>query len=128
MKIKLGVSDTVAVHHQKNPHRFERDGKAGVVVSPGHGAGFSTWGKTEMCTDPQIVEWVLAMEANAGNPTEITRLEKLISEYVESKYEAYWQQDELVVEWVPKGVRFIIYEYDGYESIWREDEIRWVVA
>lgn len=36
--------------------------------------------------------------------------------------------ETLRVEWLPKGTKFIINEYDGSESIQRLDETDWLVA
>ena len=36
--------------------------------------------------------------------------------------------DDLVVEWIPEGVRFVIEEYDGSESLVRYDDVEFFTA
>jgi hypothetical protein len=35
---------------------------------------------------------------------------------------------DLMIEWVPLGVKFRIHEYDGSESLIRDSEEQWFVA
>lgn len=39
---------------------YEKDGKVAVLVSGGYGAGWSTWGSTNLAYDKRIVEFYLA--------------------------------------------------------------------
>ena len=109
--------------------RYVRDdGMVGVVISPGYGGGFSTWGKAEMCTDPKIVEMVLQLDPHEEGSLEYNSIYDQIYNYVTAKYQASYHGDPLVVAWVPPGTKFIIHEFDGAESIWREDQINWIKA
>jgi len=94
-----------------------RDGKVGVLVSPGFGAGFSTWGyPTEAIFDPTLIElvenekWVEAID------------------YCESKWEDGYSGgiQDLVVEWVPEGTEFFIEEYDGSETLMLKTDYNWI--
>ena len=91
--------------------KLERDGKVAVLYSPGFGAGWSTW-NTEpryrgLLFDREIVEFVLADDLDAA----ISLAEK--------KYPDVYLGGGggLTVEWVPKGERFIVEEYDGAENV-----------
>ena len=91
--------------------KLERDGNIAVLYSPGFGAGWSTW-NTEprnrgILFDREIVELVLA-----GNLDAAINL-------TEKKYPGVYTGvgSDLTVEWVPKGERFTIKEYDGAERV-----------
>ena len=93
-------------------NKLERDGKVAVVISPGHGAGWSTWNDYEfreiLCMDAEIAQAVL--DKNIG---EVVRFAK-----EKCGKDVYITRNlELKVEWVSKGERFEISEYDGYEEI-----------
>jgi hypothetical protein len=92
--------------------KLERDGKIAVLVSPGYGAGWSTWssGKTaELLTfDADIVQAVLDGDK--------VKAAKIAEEKVDG-YVCVLGADDLVVEWVDKGEQFEIRNYDGAESL-----------
>lgn len=89
--------------------KVERDGKVAVIVSPGYGAGWSTWatnlGEASIYA-PDVVAWI-----EDGKPDDAVRVEG----FERYGYTGGLYQAE--VEWVPKGARFIIDEYDGHESL-----------
>lgn len=103
--------------------RLVRDGKVAVLVSPGFGAGWYTWNMEHpsILFDPNIVDMVLS---NA----ELRDIEA----YVDQTYgedEIYTGgAGDLVIRWVPEGVRFRINEYDGSESLVLESDERWITA
>ena len=88
-----------------------RDGKVAVIVSPGFGAGWSTWADDEHAAwcrhDPALVE---AVEAKDWD-----RVKALAEACDEDIY--LGGNEVLVVEWVPKGAPYYIHEYDGNEWI-----------
>ena len=90
-----------------------RDGKVGVLISKGYGAGWSTWNpryEEEMLFSPEIIELV---ERNAS------------FDEIEAKAIELWGDDiyiggiyeELTVYWLEQGTKFVVTEYDGSESI-----------
>ena len=104
--------------------RCVRDGRVAVLVSPGFGAGWSSWVARELreqlLFDPAVVELV---ESGAEA--------SVIEQYCEEVYgdeHYYGGAGDLIVQWVPVGARFRIHEYDGSESLVFESEERWVVA
>jgi len=96
-----------------------RDGKVGVLVSPGYGAGFLTWGAP--------IEAIF-------NPTLIGLVEnekwKEAIDFVESTWEDVYTGgvQDLEVFWIPEGTKFQITEYDGAESLELLDDIDWITA
>ena len=96
-----------------------RDGKVGVLVSPGFGAGFSTWGyPTEAIFDPTLIELV-----------ENEKWQEAV-DYCEDKWPKEYSGgvSDLVVFWVPEGTKFQITEYDGSESIEFLEDVNWITA
>jgi hypothetical protein len=101
--------------------KLVRDGQVAVLVSPGFGAGWSTWDHTygeDLIFDP-----VLAAYIDEGKMDEAKT-------YVTMRFpEAYdGGVEDLVVHWVPVGTAFRIHEYDGAESIEIKEDMDWVVA
>lgn len=95
---------------------MERDGNVAVLISPSFGAGWVTWGHGELSPfDPRVVNMVLE-----GKQDEIT--DEWCQEVLGVKVYTGGVRD-LEVVWIPKGTRFSINEYDGSESIYREDEL-----
>lgn len=90
-----------------------RKGQVAVLVSPGYGGGWSTWVDDsvaeELLFDPDIVRAVLDGKKDT------------VPDLVEAKYPGRYVftggTHQLEVEWVTKGSRFMVEEYDGSESI-----------
>ena len=96
-----------------------RDGKVGVLISPGYGAGFYTWGAPEEAVfDPILIELI-----------EECKIQQAI-DYVTTTYPDVYTGgvQQLVIEWIPQGSKFIIDEYDGSESIQLLEETLWITA
>jgi hypothetical protein len=94
------------------------DGNVKVLYSPGYGAGFLTWGApVEAIFDPKLIQLV-----------EDNNFSEAIS-YVEKTYGAYTGGlEDLRVALIPEGTKFIIDEYDGYESIRLLEHINYLTA
>ena len=86
---------------------FKKDGKTAVLVSPGFGAGFSTWNKPEMAVDFDLVEAFLSGDK--------TRFAYILNEKYENAYDG--GVGDLEVQWIAEGTQFMIEEYDGNERI-----------
>ena len=96
-----------------------REGKVGVLVSPGFGAGFYTCGyPTEAIFDPTLIGLV-----------ENEKWQEAI-DYCEKNWNDGYSGgvQDLVVAWIPEGTKFQITEYDGSESLELLDEINWITA
>lgn len=92
---------------------FKKDGKTAVLVSPGFGAGFSTWNSPEMAVDFDLVEAFLSGDK--------TRFAYIIAEKYDEAYTG--GVDDLQVQWIAEGTQFMIEEYDGNESIVKINEL-----
>jgi len=98
---------------------FKKDGKTAVLVSPGFGAGFSTWNSPEMAVDFDLVEAFLS-----GDMKRFAYI--VIEKYGENTY--LGGMDNLMVVWVDEGKKFRIEEYDGSESLEVFNEQVWFTA
>jgi hypothetical protein len=116
-----GEIANVATTFSKDGHTYElrgdrivRDGTdVAVLVSPGFGAGFTTWCDGVSPYEPKVVAALLAdrrdLIANA-DPEELAR--ELGANYV-----YLGGVDNLTVSFLPIGTQFKISEYDGSEYI-----------
>ena len=96
-----------------------RDGKVGVLVSPGFRAGFYTWRyPIEAIFDPTLIELV-----------ENEKYQEAI-DYCESTWKDCYSGGvgDLKVFWIPEGTEFNIDEYDGSESLVFKDNTNWITA
>ena len=96
-----------------------KDGKVGVLVSPGFGAGFSTWGAPiEAIFNPTLIELVQQEKVQEA------------VDFVEKTWEDVYTGgvQDLVVNWVPEGSEFIIEEYDGSETLMLKTDYNWIKA
>ena len=96
-----------------------KDGKVGVLVSPGFGAGFATWGAPiEAIFNPTLIGLV-----------ENEKWQEAI-DFVEETWDSIYTGgvEDLVVAWIPEGTKFQITEYDGSESIELLEDVNWITA
>lgn len=88
----------------------------GVLISPDWGSGWSTWVDKNVAIDKRVIE---AWEEG----TSAREMENLLktwgyeNPYVGSGYH------HLKLEWIPVGQRYYISEYDGYETLIREENM-----
>lgn len=90
--------------------KLEKDGKVAVIISPGFGAGWSTWNKDiryALLFDPEIAQAVL--------DGDMVKVKSIAKRKYPSGY--FGGADGLTVEWIYKGTIFDIEEYDGSESL-----------
>lgn len=96
--------------------KYEKDGKVAVLVSPGFGAGWYTWNFEEVDPfDYDIAKYLDQPDARA------TTLEALVKEKYPKAYNGGLV--DLEIQWLDKGTKFYIDEYDGHESIVTADEL-----
>lgn len=103
-----------------------RDGKVAVIVSPGFGAGWSTWSyrgeedyRDFMLFDPTLVDMIERSESAETIETYVTFVHP--GTYCGGA-------DALTIQWLPVGTAFRIHEYDGSESVEIRDDIEWNIA
>ena len=98
-----------------------KDGMVAVVIAPTFGAGWSSWNpalKETLVFHPAIVQMVLD-----GRGEEIDE-DWLVAHFGEEfEYGYYGANDNLSIEWLPIGTKFIITEYDSAESILTIDDL-----
>jgi len=88
--------------------KLVKDGNVAVIVSPGFGAGWSTWcaGKyPDADTNAELAQCIL----DGGDRHAVAA--RLFPDAYDGGL------DQCVVEWVPQGSQYRIDEYDGSESL-----------
>jgi hypothetical protein len=107
-----------------------RDGKVAVVVSPGFGAGWSTWATARGGEDGEDVTGFMLFDPTLVDMVERGALAEEIETYVTSMYSDVYcgGADDLTIQWLPVGTAFRIHEYDGSESVEIRDDIQWTIA
>ena len=96
------------------------NGHVAVVHSCDWGRGWYSWhGIDELLFLPELVEII---SSKMETPNE--EVAKIIKSY---DLDYGWIPD-LGITWVPLAARFIITEYDGYETVMLEKEVKWLVA
>lgn len=96
---------------------YNKDGKVGVLVSRGYGAGWSSWATNHeqfMATDKTLVE--MCLKECSEEEVEKYLLSKGVDEYLGG-----W--GDCVVEWLDEGAFFMIQEYDGSESLFISEDL-----
>lgn len=109
---------------------YEKNGEIGVLVSPGYGAGWSTWGCDELAYDKRVVEFwlshkddkefVATVEESGYYRVPESAAHKEAMEFFNSiGYGSPYMGgfDQIELEYVKKGVPWRISEYDGWESL-----------
>lgn len=93
-----------------------RDGMVAVAVSPGFGAGWSTWNGVNPM-DARFNELVLAGDLQGARD---------LCDELDLGYAGGAR--DLQIEWVPVGTKFIITEYDGSEGLMTIEDYNWMTA
>ena len=100
-----------------------RDGKVAVLLSHGCGAGWSTsLSVSDEYRDTYLFHPKLVGMVEEGRHREIT--EEWMEKELGIKDGFVFGRDDLYIEWVPVGTKFIIHAYDGHESL----ETNWITA
>lgn len=104
------------------------DGQVAVLLSPGFGAGWSTWADPEympqILFDPWIVDIILSDQYKNKEK------QQRIKAHCQLKYPGMYLGglSDLSVQWVPQGTWFRVAEYDGNESIEFKENNDWIMA
>ena len=110
-RLSVTISGRNAEWARDEMKKIERDGMVAVLVSPGFGAGWSTWNsehRDTLCMDAEIVQAVL--DKDIDKAVAIAK-QKCGDDFFEGGAR------DLTVEWVKKGVEFEIDEHYGSESV-----------
>ena len=97
-------------------NKLIKDNRVAVVISPGYGAGWSTW--NEKCAEFLLFDADIAQALLDGNKTKAMRAAKAVHPDIYCG-----GVDTLEVVWVAQGVKFTVGEYDGHESILTVDDL-----
>jgi len=103
---------------------YVENGKIGVLISHGYGAGWSTWNQKELAYDKEVIEyWLYLGQSELG--LNIHKQSDLMEEFLANKnYENYTGgYTSLELYFVDFGESFYIYEVDGHEVLVRQDEM-----
>lgn len=92
----------------------ETHDRYGVLVSPGYGAGWSSWNSPRLAYDRKVIEYWLAHKNE--------RNDEVIEEWLQKNgyphtYVSSSNWRNLTLEWIPVNICWRIREYDGAESI-----------
>lgn len=91
-----------------------------VLISPGYGAGWSTWEGADLATDVRLIK---AFERGIS----ALEMQELCADLGYGDVYMGGFKNLTIVE-VPKGTIFRIKEYDGFESIEVFDDSDWLRA
>lgn len=94
----------------KNIDKVIKNGKVAVAYSPGFGAGWTTWNSEISPFEPKVIKMIQQKKQGEIN-------EEWCEKNLGIKNVYCGGADELTIEWIPRGERFYIDEYDGSESI-----------
>ena len=98
---------------EMNMNKLEKDGKVAVMISPGFGAGWSTWNsefRDTLLFDAEIAQAVI--DGDKAKAAQLA-MEKCPGLYAGGAGGA----GGLMVEWIDKGSAFEVEEHDGSESL-----------
>lgn len=119
MNSGTGTSDGVSISI-KRERLINEEGRVAVIISRDFGSGWYSWHENlDLLFEPQLCEMIL----NRNTP-------EMIRAYVSRHYPdfncEYFNFDSLSVAWLETGHEFLIHEYDGRESVWFKDDIKWI--
>lgn len=98
--------------------RLYKDDRMAVLVSPGFGAGWSTWICPEAAYDKRIIEYWI----ENGNDIDEDIFTNLLKDWGYNESSIYlggWYN--IILKWVKIGEFFYIEEYDGSEMLVNQD-------
>lgn len=112
-------------------NKYVEDGHVAVIISPGFGAGWTTWNNHNMnlVFDPILVELVKLLHKENTESEKLDIIKRIEARAEELEPDGYFgSASELGIVWLPEGTRFIIEEYDGSESIRTIEDTNWITA
>lgn len=117
--LSLGGKNIVEKQLGENKmEKYIKDGKVGVLYSPGYGAGWSTWAHDEKNKEAMVFCKELCEAIDKG--LSLQQISVVAHQYFPNEYTGGLEDIKLV--FMEPGTRFRIDEYDGSESIITKDE------
>ena len=103
---------------ERNGRIYNEKNEVAVIINTHYGAGWSTWNikYPESLFDPDCVRSILSGERNHAQIAK------------EKWDDGYWSGENSHVVWLPVGTKFIINEYDGWESVQYFIDFNWKEA
>lgn len=96
----------------REPEKVIRDGKVAVLISPGFGAGWSTWAGSD-CAALCLFDRRFVEAAEAG----VTDIKEIAEAVCEDEHIYCGGWCDVRIKWLPVGTAFTVEEYDGSESL-----------
>lgn len=116
----------------KNSRHINDEGKVGVLISSGYGAGWSSWlhdeeaFKENPLFSPTVIQLVLDKKIGDGCESPSGEILDILEDIFPYGY--LGGARDLSIEWVESGTFFRIDEYDGAESLILMEEEDFSVA
>ena len=104
---------------KKEAKKIIKNGKVAIAISPGFGAGWTTWNSGLSPFEPKVIEMILA-----GKRDEITK--EWCEKELGVKNICCSGAKDLEIVWIKKGLRFSISEYDGNEDLYIENKLEYI--
>lgn len=95
-----------------------RNGNVAVLVSPGFGAGWSSWSSGEIAEALLFERKIVEAFESGGKVAAAAKVEEMWP----GEYVCTLGAEDLKIEWIPQGEPFYLHEYDGNEWIVRSNE------
>lgn len=90
------------------------DGNVAVLISPGFGAGWSTWANDTL-RDFTLFDSGLVDLAERNAP--LDEVDAYVKSRIGDRYLYMGGWNQVGVRWLPVGTQFTVEEYDGSESL-----------
>ena len=103
------------------PEKYEKDGMVAYLISPGFGAGWSTWAHEDGLDRFVLFDKTLVEMRERSAP--VHEIEDYIKKATGTDYIYMGGWEDVEVRWMAKGTAFYIHEYDGSESIRTTDNL-----
>ena len=95
------------------PEKYVQNGEVAILISPGFGAGWSTWADEEISEFLLFHKPLVEMAQRNATASEVEKyLEKGGIEYI---YMGGWS--DIKIGWLLQGTPFYVHEQDGSESV-----------
>lgn len=113
--------------------KYMKDGNVAILISPGFGAGWSTWEGDSLAYDKRVVEFFL----NCDDETKkkIAVLDSKENKKATKLFKSWGYDDvyfggfeDIVIKWLPEGTKYMITQYDGSETLKTIEDIGWQTA
>ena len=115
--------------------KYVNDGKVAILVSPGFGAGWSTWNDANLSCDKRVVEFYFQHKDDKQFLKKLDDIDSKEAKNAENLFKSWGYEgvyfggfSDIEVHWLPVGTKYRITEYDGCETIETVDSINWETA